>query len=118
MRERRIRTAYQIVTEESASQGDFAEQGWGDEDGVLFEENYGDPDDGAVPSAIRWLQSKGSLEPSCTVFHRGIWYSQADADIDMYSGEHRTESYHLSGFTVLEEHSIFRALTGKPSKTV
>ena len=94
-----IRTSFEVVTEESAAEGDAAERGWVDEDGEVL----------GVTAAIEWLRSKGPLEPSSSQFHKGIWYS-GPSEQDMHTGEWYQEAYHLAGYTEAQQRRIYSAL--------
>jgi hypothetical protein len=98
---RRIGVTYDIVTPESAEDGDVAERGW---------INEGIPIDG-VREAIRMLKYDGPFEPSSSAFHKGVWYTESEGDTDYHTGAVETKSYHLYGFTEAEERVIFNALT-------
>ena len=89
-----IRISYEVVTPESAEDGDVAERGWEDEDGEEHD----------VESAGRFLQG---TEPSSSHFHEGIWYTDVDGDVDFTTGAETRRSYHLSGFSVDEQGQIF-----------
>lgn len=95
----RIRTTFDVITEESAAEGDVAERGWVDEDGEVL----------GVNAAIEWLRSKGPLEPSSSQFHKGIWYS-GPSEQDMHTGGWYQEAYHLAGFTEAQQQRIYSAL--------
>lgn len=95
----RIRTSYEVITEESAAEGDAAERGWVDEDGEVL----------GVNAAIEWLRSKGPLEPSSSGFHKGIWYS-GPSEQDMYTGDYRQEAYHLAGFTEDQQRRVYEGV--------
>ena len=107
---RRIKTTFEIVTDESAREGEVAERGWKDEEGSEITpddydiDEYGDESSAAIALAVKWLCSAGAVESSSNRFHRGVWYS-GSADRD---GE--TESFHLDGFSADEESAIFAAL--------
>lgn len=99
----RIRITFDTVTPGSAEEGDFAETGWVDEEGVVME-------DDVVDDAVEFLRGKGCLETSSSPFHPGACYTQADADVNYTTGEHYRESYHLVNFTSQQERNIYAAL--------
>lgn len=135
VRTRQIFLTYDLVTPESAEQGDTSEHGFmspGNYDhpmdpecvGAAFEawkaenvvpcwEEETDDDLSPVEHAIRFLRSGGYSEPSSSVFHAGVWYSWADRESDYRSGESRGQSAHLEGFTVAEQREIWIAISGK-----
>jgi hypothetical protein len=98
---RLIRSTYEVVTEESAANGDWADRGWIDEQG----EECLSPSD-----AIRLLKSVGAMYASSSHFHPGVWY-YTEASQDYHTGEYRTESYHLHGFTPRAERMVWDAIT-------
>lgn len=96
-----IRITYEIVTPESAADGDVSERGWVDEDGTAY----------TTDEAIQFLAHDHSVEPSSTQFHPGVWYSDLDAETDWHTGAERRQSYHLKGFTESQQRRIYRAVT-------
>jgi hypothetical protein len=85
-----VRTTYEIITEESAANGDAEECGWEDEEGTEY----------SIDEVIDLLER---CEPSSTIFHKGIWYSN--------SGKYKNISYHLSDFSEDEEKEIFQSIS-------
>lgn len=114
--ERRIVTSYEIVTPESAEEGDFAETGWEDEEGYVVDGEIGDAGwDQWVNDACGFLHEEGPLEPSNSSFYPGTWYTQSDPEQGIAyfeRGEERRQSYHLKGFTDTEESAIYKVVTG------
>ena len=112
---RRIRTTYEIVTPESAAEGDVAETGWLDEEGAEIVPDSYDIDEheteerAAVALAVE-LIGKGA-EPSSSQYHPCVWYTDADPDRDYSTGAEERHSYHLSGFSETEERAIFAEVT-------
>ncbi len=118
---RRIKISYQIVTPESAEQGDVEEIGWSDEEGIEIEpdeiaieyyEGFFEAVVGMVEDLI--TDRSGGVEASSSSYHTGLWYTGIDPICDrafIEKGEHRIESFHLDGFTELEQVAIFRKLT-------
>jgi hypothetical protein len=99
---RLITITYEIVTPESAKQGDVEERGWIDDEGVAM----------ASPAeAIKFLRDKGATQASSTAFHPGVWYSDC-GDTDYKTGADETRSYHLKGFTERAQRIIFDAING------
>lgn len=96
---KRIKITYEIITEESAEDGDVAERGWKDEEGKEIEN---------VSDAITFIISNNALEPSSSQFHKGVWYT-AYGDMD-FTGEVENYSYHLEGFTENEEKEIYNVI--------
>ena len=112
--ERRIRISYQVVTEESAEIGDYAETGWIDEEGVCIDPtdyvNFAEFIDAAV--SIIGNDCEASDYPRCCPGH--TWYTECDGDTDYSDGSVTTQSFHLDGFTAEEEWAIYSEITGRP----
>ena len=104
----RIRTSFDIVTPESAQEGDVAESGWIDQEGQPMTPDEDEQAKGitAVQNAIEWLISHNAVHSSASQFHPGIWYS-TEPDVDYRTGEEETHNFHLSGFTPEEEKAIW-----------
>lgn len=126
---RKIRTAYTITTDESAEHGDFAEQGWVNEEGESMEPDEWDieegvekytfpetahlpPDSlGAIYNAVRFLRSAGVMEASSSSFQEGIWYI-GEEDFNNETGEREQHSYFLANFDPDERRTVYNALFG------
>lgn len=108
----RIAITYEIITHESAEQGDAEERGWIDETGVSMKPDKYDTQDGvtAVQKAVRFLQEEGVSEASSSSFHPGVWYTNYEYDEDYSTGDRETRSYHLKNFSEAEERAIFNAV--------
>lgn len=102
----RVRISYEVITEESAREGDAAERGWENEDGELMIDDGEDRED-LVDNTVRFLQDNGAMDASSSHFHPGVWYTTSDPDTDMRTGETTYRSYHLVEFTPEEEREIF-----------
>lgn len=92
-----IRTTYETVTPESAECGDAADRGWVDQEGTEYE----------LAEAISKLEG---CEPSSSMFHVGVWYTQADGETDFRTGAETRESYHVEA-SETEQRAIFDAIT-------
>jgi len=103
----RIKTSYDIVTPESAEEGDVADSGWLDEEGVEMES--WDEDETYVDAAVEWLENHGAMQYSGG--GRG-WYSTEPSQ-DYHTGESETQYFHLEGFTPEEEKEIYQRLKSK-----
>jgi hypothetical protein len=110
-----IKTTFQTVTPESAADGDFADQGWEDEEGESMMLDEYDIEDGVtvVDKAVEFMKNKGASEPSSSRFNTGVWYSTVDPDRNYQTGEEKYFSFHLKGFTPEEEEKIFNKMTKK-----
>jgi hypothetical protein len=111
---RKIRITYEIVTPESAEQGDADERGWIDEDGVSMEPDETDIEDevSAVDKAIKFLKENGATEPSSSDSHVGLWYTCREHDTDLGTGAVESRSYHLVDFMPHEEFAIYDGMKG------
>lgn len=110
----RIKITYEITTPESAAQGDFADHGWIDEDGVSMVPDEYDQEEGltAVDLAVKYLKDYGANEPSYFPgWTSGTWYTY-NGEMDT-SGEAESRSYHLEDFTPEQEQEIYRRVVGR-----
>lgn len=96
----RVKSSYEIITEESAKEGDAEERGWLNEEGELFD---------SADEVIRHLRDKGVMEPSSSCFRKGVWYD-TEAQQDMHTGAYQSESYFIHGATVGQERKIYKRL--------
>ena len=92
-----VRITYEIITEESAREGEAAERGWRDEEGSEY----------SVDEVLDLIEG---CEPSSTGFHTGVWYTSY-GEMDFHSGEYENLSYHLSDFSEEEEKLIFQSIS-------
>jgi hypothetical protein len=114
-----IRISYSRVTwGDSGDSDDYEEDhGWINEDGVEFEPDDGDVEDGMTESesivnqAAAFLKKEGATQPSSSEFHKGIWYSTESETIDYGTGEEEERSFHLEGFSSEEEAEIYKQTT-------
>ncbi len=118
-KQRAIATSYNTITPESATEGDFDDRGWVDEEGDAIEVDASDIEeqldvgskapvtDAIVKRAVRWLRDNGAHETSSTAFHPGLWYSQPFEVSDYTTGEERSEDFFLRNFTADEEKRVF-----------
>lgn len=114
-----ITTTYQTVTPESAEDGDYADQGWEDEDGESMLPDEYDIEEGitAVDKAVEYLKNKRyTNEPSSSDFHKGVSYSTTSPDIDYSKNEETYYTCHLNGFTPDEEFEIWKKMTNWEEK--
>jgi len=98
--ELKIKVTYDIVTPESAEQGDFAETGWENQEGEVFD---------SVEDAIEWLKREGIDHASSSAFHENIWYTGQE-DEDYKTGAVKRLSYHLKGFSKDEQKQVYDAI--------
>jgi hypothetical protein len=112
---RRITSTYQVVTPESAEDGDYAEHGWNDEEGELIECDDWDIDENIslVDKAVSFLRNKGAHESSSSHFNIGCFYSTVDPDVNYTTGEETYYTYFLNNFTEKEEEEIFNKIHNK-----
>lgn len=118
---RLIKITYEIVTPESAEQGDIAESGWIDEEGTPVEPDEFDIEEMGEPLAVAKCAAKiighcveASDYPKCHPGH--TWYTDADGDTDYSTGAVTRQSYHLEGFSEEEEVELYAELTGRVVK--
>lgn len=114
---RTLDVAYEIVTPESAEQGDYAETGW-EERGVSMEPDEFDVEDEitAVDKVVDYISEYGGVEPSASQFHPGVWYTTIDSEQGsafFEQGEEKRYSFHLKNFSEGEERKVYDRLTRK-----
>lgn len=100
-RRKGFKITYEIITPESAAEGDVEEQGWLDEEGYDIELDDYDIEEELtiIDKAVEYLRDEGVTEFS------GSWWT-AYGSMDMYSGETENRSYHPYGFTDKELDAI------------
>jgi hypothetical protein len=71
----KITTTYQVITPESAAEGDYEETGFIDEEGQDMEPDEFDLEEGKTPVdlAVEFLLNEGPLEASSYPFSGGTW---------------------------------------------
>ena len=92
-----IVTTYEIITEESAADGEAEERG------------FSDPiDNVTVVEACVLLHG---CEPSSSQFHVGIWYTMY-GEMDIFSGKTENVSYHLDSqeWTEEQQRAIYKSV--------
>jgi len=117
--ERRIRISYDVVTEESARDGDFAENGWENEEGVCIAPDEWEVDGAGSELAVVVKLAAGIIGhcveasdyPRCHSGH--TWYTEIDAEPDYEDGSEKRRSFHLDGFSEEEELAIYAELCGR-----
>jgi hypothetical protein len=111
----RILVSFTTYTPESIEDGDSADSGWVDEDGVDMTPDEYDRSSGitAVDKAVKLLKYDGAGQPSSSHFHRGTWYSTEADTTDYRTGESEERAFHLKGFTSTQEREIFRRMTAR-----
>lgn len=109
--EPKICITYEIITPESAENGEAAERGWENKDGVSMQPDEFDLDDGvtAVDLAVKFLTKEFANEPSSSHFHNGVWYT-AYGSQNYRDGSYTNRGYHLVGFTPEQEEQIFNKM--------
>jgi len=80
----RYDTTYEIITPESAEEGDVAERGY---------ESKGNTAE-SVEDMVRTLLNEGATEASSSHWHRGIWYT-AYGEQNYRTGDHENRSFHI-----------------------
>lgn len=112
-----IKETFDIVTEESAAEGDMAEHGWIDEEGVSMEPDKYDQEEGitAAEKAADYLRDRGVAECSSWPWSFGSWYS-TEPEPDYSTGDHETRHFHLEGFSKEEEKEVYCLLFPQEAK--
>ncbi len=113
-----IKSTYEVVTPESAAEGDVADAGWLDEEGVNMDEEgewYADEaaEAGMSPvvfATVKHLQDAGAVDCSSSRWRPGSWWSDYGEDVDYRTGASTRCSYHLVGYTDSEQAEVARML--------
>lgn len=113
-----IRTSFTRITRgDSDDSDDYEEEhGWIDEEGVEFEPDEDDLENGMsesesiVAQAIKFLEDEGAVHASSSHFHSGVWYT-TESEQDFRTGADEERSFHLDGFSTEEQAEIFKAIT-------
>jgi hypothetical protein len=114
-----FKITFEIITPESAEQGDVEESGWIDEEGTSMDPDKWDLEDGktAVDLAVKFLQDNtggGGLEASTSgALSDHDWWTSYQWSNDYNTGEEENRSFHPYGFTEQELNEINRRLSGK-----
>lgn len=113
----RYHVTYDVVTEESAADGDVAESGWVAPGGyhvtdkpepVEWDPRFDDED--PVEWMVKTLRDAGATNPSASFFHTDLWY-ETEGVQDFRTGDYERQAYHPEGFTVEQQKRIFAAIT-------
>jgi len=107
----RVKITYEIITPESAEEGDVAESGWEDDEGVSMTLDEWDIEEETTlaEKTAKWLYDEGAIEPSSSHFYPGTWYT-AYGDQDYRTGAYKNRSFHLHDFTPDEERQVWDEL--------
>jgi hypothetical protein len=111
-----FKITYEIITPESAKQGDFEDQGWIDEEGIDLTPDEFDIEDGltVVDKAVRYLKSETGaegMEASCYPVEKMTkhgWFTSYSYSVDYQTGAIENRSFHPIGFTAGEIREIAR----------
>ncbi|MGB4196910.1 MAG: hypothetical protein WBJ51_06400 [Methanoculleus sp.] len=109
---RGFRVTYEIISHESAEQGDVEERGFLEEDGIDISLDEFDIEEGIsiVDKAVEFLRDNtGSdgIEPSSTgKMGEEDWWTSYKHNEDFRTGTVENRSYHPYGFTVEEINQI------------
>lgn len=108
---KRITCTYQIVTPESAEDGDYAEQGWENEAGESMVCDDYDIEEGITPvnKAVEYLK-KHYANP---VGSGNIDHYETYPEENYETGAETTYNYFLNGFTTEEEQEIYKKMCEK-----
>lgn len=130
-----VKTTYEIITPESAEQGDVAERGWKDEEGESMEldsfdvfeiadklsnreefagksteflEDYvkENPSKFIPLNTAKWLVNEGATEHSSSDFDPNGWYTSYGQQ-DPKTGNYENLGFHLDGYTDEEKELVY-----------
>jgi hypothetical protein len=107
---RLINITYEVITPESAAEGDVAERGWLSP--LLITADDLDEDDPSwVDATIRALQNEGIGSVEADSSHgTPRWFTEIDGDMDDQTGAETRRSIHPEGFTKSEMDALGKAL--------
>ena len=107
----RVTITFSRTTPESVEAGDYSENGWEDEDGVVMALDEYDIEDGLTLADItaKYLKNEGASASfaSSSHFHPGVWYSTEWSTLDYGTGEQEERNFHLVGFTAEQEKEVW-----------
>ena len=105
--DQRIRITFERVTPGEEGDEPEVESGWEDEEGVLMD--GAETEEELVELTVKYLRQAGALEASSSEFHKGIWYTQTEGDMNYQTGAVTTNAYHLYGYTAEQEKAVYDA---------
>ncbi len=110
MARKSISVNYSRVTPESAEEGEPSETGHLETVPITLDEY--DREEGLTEAdlVVKVLKNEGAMYPSSTAFHRGVWYTTESQVIDYGTGEEEERSFHLKGFSQVEERDVFNTI--------
>jgi len=97
----KLSKTYEVWSMEAIELGDTDDRGF----------EYQDMEFDSIEDMAKEMLSEGCLEPSCNVFHRNIWYSSIDADVDYKTGDSTGYAFHPSDMTAEQEQELYNLLT-------
>src|SRR3546814_19114409 len=112
--ERAIRITYEVVTPESAADGDVAEAGFTSDNCIRYPVEKRDE----VPTyemagphaAAMFIIERGGVEPSSSEFDDRTWYRADAVAAHITTGSVESRSYHLIGAPEAEKRARFDAV--------
>src|SRR3546814_18800287 len=111
--ERAIRITYEVVTPESAADGDVAESGFTSDNGIRYpveKRNEAPTYEMAGPhAAATFIIERGGVEHSSSEFDERTWYRADDVAVNIPNGPAESRSYHLIGYPAGEKRWSFEA---------
>jgi len=87
----KFRVTYEIVTEESAAQGDAAERGY---ISAAFNLHWNTNEIDGTPDAVFDMTLRQAVNLMSCCEDSGRWFTESDARIDYLTGEHETRALH------------------------
>lgn len=110
-----IEEYFEIITEESAEQGDVEESGH--EDTHVIDIDEWDKADGLSVSDVvaKFLKDKGITDFSASFFHPNGWYVK-EGEMDMYDGSYTNYSFHLKNMSDEQKREVYEKIMGKNAR--
>ena len=107
---RLINITYEVITPESAAEGDVAERGWLSPL-LITTEDLDEDDPSWVDATIRALQNEGIGSVEADSSHgTPRWFTEIDGNMDYQTGAETRRSIHPEGFTKAEMDALGKAL--------
>jgi len=107
---RLINITYEVITPESAAEGDVAERGWLSPL-LIATEDLDEDDPSWIDATIRALQNEGIGSVEADSSHgTPRWFTEIDGNMDYQTGAETRRSIHPEGFTKAEMDALGKAL--------
>lgn len=100
----KIKIYYQTISPESAENGDF--ESMGEWDNINCDKNA------SIEEIIQLIEGYGYLEPSSSQFHKNIWYSTINPEVNYKTGTEKYYTIHFDLFPESKQNEIYNKIRG------